>query len=131
MKNIFYIILFFAFIKSSYSEVMLLNCSSEDSKNFTFYKWQKNKSNMPEVFFRPIKSKWVNFCENHNKKNRVQCDFTNFKVKRTFDQKYGEGKFFSTIADIDFENKKLKITIDDSSKKEKEILNFKCKKVKT
>ena len=131
MIKIFYILLLTFLIKSSFAEVLLLNCISEDSKNFTFYKWKKKVNLAPEIFIRPIKSNWLNFCLNNDKNSEIKCDFNEYKVKRTFYKKYSnDNKFYSTSTFIDFQNNILEISIIDNANNINDKLNFICKKVK-
>ena len=130
MKSFFYIIILTLIIKNSYSEVMLLNCISADSKNFSFYKWKKKENSKPQVFIRPIKSKWVDFCHNYDTNSSVKCVFLDYTVKRTFYKKHAHDSFYSTTTFIDFKKKKLEISIDDNIKNYKDNLKFNCKKAK-
>ena len=110
----------------------MMNCVSLDFKKTAFYKLQIKKNNQKSLLMRPIKSKWVNFCESYFDE-KVSCSFESFKVNREGLISLKDNKVSKSNLIVDFYNYTLKenVTVinNKNSIKENKETNYKCRKI--
>ena len=84
-KNMYYklflAIISFLTINLLKADNYMMNCTSPDYKNTSFYKYSNTDR---YLFVRPMKNKWRNFCEvNFKNEKDISCNFDKLNILRS------------------------------------------------
>ena len=120
----------FLYSQLIYSNAFMMNCISKDFKEMAFYKYTKKNKNY-FLYIRSMKSNWSDFCKENAEEYKVECNFSDFTVKRFSSSKEEEYENKITII-LNFDKgeleKILSSTAQEKIPEKKEI--YKCRKIK-